>query len=166
MLNGQDNGGVIRHDVADYPTYITMWADAGDALGAVLMSTAPASRIRITEGVDYTLSKSLSGDFLVSTFGHKPLTIEIDGFDIFYDRCKVAADKPTVQAFYDKWNVHVNKDARINVGMAGASGAGTAYRCVLVALTRSTDAVSGLDTEGVGSYNMVLLGAQLTGNGK
>ena len=159
IFDRQDRGGVERIRTNGRTAYITMWADAGNALGNVLMSTAPADQIRIEEGVDFTLSKALSGDFLIATFGHKPVTITISGFDIYNDPC-LKTQVPTVQGFYDRWNVHVNKAARINLGMAGSSGAGTAYRCVLVSLRRDTAQDMGID--GVGKYTITLLGALMT----
>lgn len=160
MFNGRDNGGVIREAIGNRSAYVTLWADGGKALASVLALTAPADNIRIDEGVDYTLSKSLAGDFMVATFGHKPVTITISGFDIYNDPCLEQRGALTVQAFYDKWNVHNNKEARINVGMAGSTGAGTAYRCVLVALQRHT--AQELTVDGVGKYTMMLFGALMT----
>lgn len=158
----KQQGGVARQKLAGNTTYITFQADAGNALGAVLAATAPAEQVRIDEGVDFALNKSLAGDFLVSTFGYRPVVIVISGLDIYNDPCLMNEGKgqETVQSFFDKWNVHANKKARIDVGLASAGGAGIAYRCVLVDLKRIS--AQELTGGGVGRYTMTLYGAKVT----
>lgn len=158
----QQNGGISKQQLRGNTTYITFMAEGGSALGKLLAATAPAEQISIDAGVDFALSKSLAGDFLVSTFGYKPVTIVISGLDIYSDPCLVAAGggQDTVQSFFDKWNVHVNKKARIDVGMASAGSSGVAYRCVLVSLRRAS--AQELTGGGVGRYVMTLYGAKVT----
>jgi hypothetical protein len=142
--------------------YITLWGDDGDALNDILTTTAPAEQIRVESGVDFALNKSLAGDFLVSTFGYKPVLIVISGLDIYKDPCqdKYGDSVETVQSFFNRWNVHANKKARINVGMASAGSTGVAYRCVLVDLKRVT--AQELKVGGVGRYTMTLYGTRIT----
>lgn len=155
MMN--NGGGITRHTVDGGTTYITLAADGGEKLRDVLITTAPANRISIDESVDFSLHKALSGNFLVSSFGYKPVTITINGLDIYQDTCGTYTGKETVQSFYDKWNVHANKNARIIVGMATAGGSGRSYSCVLVSLQRVT--AQELEVSGVGKYVMTLYGA-------
>lgn len=155
-------GGVSRQQLAGNTTYITFLAEGGGALSKLLAATAPAEQVRIDAGVDFSLSKSLAGDFLVSTFGYRPVMIVISGLDIYNDPCLIAAGggQETVQSFFDKWNVHANKTARIDVGMASAGSSGVAYRCVLVDLKRMS--AQELTGGGVGRYVMTLYGAKVT----
>lgn len=153
MNNG---GGITRHTIDGGTTYITLAADGGEKLRNILITTAPANRISIDESVDFSLNKALSGDFLVSSFGYKPVMITINGLDIYQDNC-TSGSKETVQSFYDKWNVHANKNARIVVGMATAGSSGRSYSCVLVSLQRVT--AQELEVSGVGKYVMTLYGA-------
>lgn len=131
-------------------------------MSKLLAATAPAEQIRVDAGVDFSLSKSLAGDFLVSTFGYRPVMIVISGLDIYNDPCLIASGEgqETVQSFFDKWNVHANKTARIDVGMASAGSSGVAYRCVLVDLKRMS--AQELTGGGVGRYVMTLYGAKVT----
>lgn len=152
-----DSGGITRHTIDGGTTYITLAADGGLNLQNILITTAPANRISIDESVDFSLNKALSGDFLVSSFGYKPVMITINGLDIYQDTCTSASNKETVQSFYDKWNVHANKNARIIVGMATSGSSGRSYSCVLVSLQRIT--AQELEVAGVGKYVMTLYGA-------
>lgn len=158
--NGSYTGGISRQTLPGNTTYITLWADGGEALSGLLSTSAPAEQIRIDAGVDYSFNKSLDGDFLVSTFGYRPVMIVINGLDIYNDTCVTLAggNRETVQSFFDKWNVHANKKARINVGMASAGSSGVAYKCVLVELKR--ESAQELTAGGVGRYTMVLYGVR------
>lgn len=156
-------GGYKREELGTGTAFITLWADGGDALHDILNTTAPAEKITIDENVDYVLNKALNGDFLVETFGHKPVSIYIEGLDLYAENCDdaQAANQDTVQNFYDKWNVHNNKTARVNVGIAKAVSSGMSFYCVITGLRRMAN--SSIKANGIGRYAMSLIGVQTGG---
>lgn len=153
-------GGYNKESMGQGTAFITLWADGGDALTNMLNTTAPAEKITIDENVDLTLNKALGGDFLVETFGHKPVSIYIEGLDLYSMECDDIRNG-TIQDFYDKWNVHDNKTARVRMGIANPLSSGKSFYCVIVGLRRMAN--SSIKADGVGRYAMSLVGVQTGG---
>lgn len=146
--------------------YVTLvGTNGGDALSGLLMMRGPADRITVSQKVDATISKALSGDFIAAAFGHSLVNITINGLDLYGNpACDIEGwdASMTVRQFYDDFNMYDNKDARVDVGMEGASSeAGTAFRCVVVALDMRADHSGGYMAPGVGAYALSLVGVKL-----
>ena len=139
--------------------YITFMANAGDGLSKALYTNAPAADIAMEESVDYAESKALSGDYLIATFGHKLMTLRIRGLDIYSKLCSVGDNTSgmTIQQFYDKFNVHTNPQARVDVSSSGQNSG--AFRCIIVSLNRSSSHTTAV--AGIGDYSLVMLGVKL-----
>lgn len=153
-------GGYSRETLGSGTAFITLWAEGGEALNNMLNTTAPAEKITIDENVDLLLNKALGGDFLVETFGHKPVTIVIEGLDLYSMECDDIRNG-TIQDFYDKWNVHDNKKARVRMGIANPLSSGKAFYCVITGLRRMAN--STIKADGVGRYTMTLVGIKTEG---
>lgn len=148
------------------PVYIVLSGAAGDRLRLTLLGRAPAMAINISSAVDHMIHKALSGNYLITEFGHKPVSITIQGLDLYDMHCalKRGDNSSTIQEFYDRFNIHANKKARVDVGFAATSGnkeSATAYRCVVLALNKRVSQDMSNKAPGVGEYDLSMIGVQL-----
>lgn len=149
-----------------YVTFAGKNSAAGDMLSTLLEGRAPATKIRVTQAVDNSLTKSFAGDFLFMTFGYNPVSITISGLDIFHSTCITKAGQSltgTVQSFFDDYNVYENPDARIVMGMSSGHGnKSAAFQCILTGMERSkAGGTAGQGNIHVGDYTMQLIGVKI-----
>lgn len=157
-LFGDITGSFIKEK--DAPVYMAIVLEGGSG-STLLTARAPASSVQVNEDVDYTVDKSLYGDWLVSTFGMKLVTITIEGMDIYWTNCKTIKEA-SIQTLFDANNVHKNPNARVKISITTDNGA-VVYSCVLVSIMRTSQAktVGGGSSSspiGSGTYRIKLIG--------
>lgn len=129
-----------------------------------LTGAMPVTGIQISEGVDYSLTKSLSQDFLLSAFGDAPVTIVLRG--ISFDEVPVCL--PTTQAasgnsqqdrameFYDKYKLSADISNRVDIGISTTS---ISYRCALVNMEAQKSG-EGNGNQNIYNYTLKLIGVR------
>ncbi len=150
------NGGLttVSADVGTY-RYISLAKEDG---GTVLSGRAPATGVSIEESVDLQLSKELSGGYVASVFGYKPVLITITGLDIFVP-CDAEDKDQTIAELYSKSNAASPTYELLLVSTEADPG--VVYECLIGQLSRSVQARNAQDYGmGVGTYTMKLIGAR------
>lgn len=126
---------------------------------SVFSGRAPACNINITEQANISTDRSLSGDWLVMTFGMRLVSITITGLDIFYARCSDSYDDDeTIQSVFNAYNCAEHPKARVTVSMKSTKES-SVYKCILVEMEKSKDNTKE-PAEGLGSYSISLLGVK------
>ena len=125
-------------------------------LSNILLGKAPAQSISISDSVDLSQNKALSGDYLIATFGSNLTSIVISGLDIYgvFGECFTGRG-PSVLDFYNRYNAYMNKDGRVILSIASSTDA-SVFVCVLVSCNCTADH----QTPGVGQYKIQLLGVK------
>ena len=131
----------------------------------VLLATAPVTGVTIQQLTDFTVTKSLDRDFLVTTFGDTPTKITLKGMSFFNNTgCALTGDATNRQIldFYRTNKISANPDNRVDVSISkGKRTAPVSFRCVIVGL----DAVNQSTGDGISnlaySYTMQLIGVEL-----
>ena len=105
----------------------------------VFIGNAPKTGIVIKRLTDHNVTKSLGGDFLLSTFGDAPVDIQLSGLNIFATKCDLGLGTPEyddIMDFYEKNKVSTNPKKRIDITVSsGASKPGKVFRCALIRMT-------------------------------
>lgn len=153
-----NTGGVSIADMkARERAFITF---TSPQMSRVLVTTAPVTGVKITQQVDFNLTKTFGRDFLIATFGDQPVNIALEGLNIYNSDCNslVTGQTNQIVAFYNANKVSTNLKQRVDVGIYGV-GATKAFRCALVGLSVSAD--GGSASSGVYGYRLVMLGVPL-----
>ena len=152
-------GGVSESVISTQNTaFITLSKVGGKSY---LLAKAPVKGVDIRQLTDFSVTKSLDYDFLVTTFGDTPTQIEISGLSFFnLNGCPLnpqsSKDHDQVMNFYDKNKISSNLSARFDVAVAPVSGTKTSvFRCVIVGL-RVTNSSADSGQAGNVSYNYTL----------
>ena len=117
--------------------FITMSKVGGPDL---LLARAPVTSVDVSQITDFSITKSLDYDFLVTTFGDTPTKIEIQGISFFnLNGCALNPSSNTahqqIMTFYDKNKLSANLSARFDVAIAPVSkNKASVFRCVIVGL--------------------------------
>lgn len=135
-------------------TFISISVSGGSSIGSLLLARAPATGIQIQQAVDMDLNRSFGGSWLIGVFGHRPLTLSLQGLDIYRDCSGMSSGAHSIQAFYNKWNVYARPSVRLYVGLGG----GAAYYAVMNALNRTATANN---TPGIASYTLGMVGVRI-----
>ena len=153
----ENSGGIVKHAVPKNTTntYFTLSAEAGTALKAVFMGAAPALSVNIVEAVDYDIHKALNGGYLVAAFGYAPVKITMSGVDIYASIQNCGKYTDDIKSWWDKYNLQQNPAARVHLSLYGRGQTST-FSCIVTNITRSAEG----NTNGVGSYQITLLGAR------
>ncbi len=137
--------------------------------GDILLARAPVTSIDIQQLTDYSLTKSLDNNFLVTTFGDTPVKIELRGINIYnLNGCqlgKTNADKTQIMSFYKKNKVSTDLEARFDLAIKGGKDEETpVFRCVIVSLrVMNNGQQQGVPTGHLlYDYTMTLIGASRT----
>lgn len=145
-----------------YVAFITIYDTEGDK---VWLARAPITGVNIKQLADYSVTKALDNDFLVTTFGDTPVQIDLTGMNIYnMNGCNIvdsAASKAQILSYYKKKKISSNLKIRFDISIAtGSGGPSSTFRCVLVALNVKNDASSGaMDTGNrLYSYAMTFIG--------
>ena len=130
-----------------------------DEKAAIIIASAPMLGIRIEERSDCNITKSLAGDFLISSFGDSPVKISIDGMNIIRQVCSnksATGDYPSITDFFDKNKVSTDIKKRVKLIIATSANTKKTYNCAIIGF----DTV--LDTEyneyGSNRYSLHLIG--------
>ena len=158
IFSGADSGVVFqRLRSKSDKVYFTLASSAGKSLKTILMGSAPAVSMKVTEAVDYDMHKALNGGFLVASFGYAPIQIDIQGIDIWNPtkgcNSKLSGD---IKGWWDKYNLHADPNTRIRLGITTASG-NASYDCITTNLVRSVQAANTT----LGSYALNIIGVRL-----
>ena len=137
-----------------------------------LTGAMPVTGLHIQEGVDFSITKSLSQDFLVAAFGDSPVTIMLRG--ISFDEVPeclpsnqtTGADGKTTTAqqdrameFYDRYKLSADIENRVDIGISTTN---ISYRCALIAM-EVQKAGDGTGNQNLYSYTIKLIGVRKTG---
>jgi len=119
-------------------TIATVDVDAGESKPNIFLANAPKTGISIKRLTDHNVTKSLGGDFLLSTFGDTPVDIQLSGLNIFATKCDLglgSTDYSDIMDFYEKNKVSTNPRKRIDITVSsGNDKPGQVFRCALVML--------------------------------
>lgn len=108
---------------------------------------APVIGIRIDEQVDFSLAKTLAGNFNLVTFQDLPVTISINGIRSLYTSCKGAA--AGISELYKKMKAG-SKTQLIKLTIDK-----TTYQGVIVAFTQAST-----ETPGILIYSLTIFGVR------
>ena len=112
----------------------------GTGMSKVQLAMAPVTGVEIQQMSDYSVTKSLDQDFLISTFGDTPVQITLRGVNFFnLGDCYQGKAYKYISDFYDDNKVSSNKNIRFDVAIASAKTKAVAFRCVLVGLNMVND---------------------------
>lgn len=145
-----------------FQAFITITVAGSDT---ILLGTIPVTGVRINQLTDFSVTKSLDRDFLVSTFGDTPTRIQLDGLSFFNmngcDLTGSGSDNKQIMNFYRENRLSTDINKRIDISIA--SGAGeppVAFRTVIVGL----DTINKSNSDGISNivynYTMTLIGVE------
>lgn len=159
-------GGISETLIAPDTTFLTLAKVNSDQ---IMLARAPITAVDIQQITDYSITKSLDNDFLITTFGDTPVKIELRGINIYnLNGCSLSdtqTDKRQILAFYRKNKVSTDLDARFDLAIAGGPNETTSvFRCVIVSLRIMNNGQhNGIPTSHMMyDYAMVLVGAART----
>lgn len=139
-----------------YKAFVTFSGASGAILGNVLTACAPATGIIISQNVDVSAMKSLGNSLLLATFGDAPVSIVMDGLNL-YTQPGGTKNGDTIADFYRKYKLSATAGI-VDVGITGLQSGSAAFRCVITGLElKTTDTV----VSEYGSYRMTLLGVSI-----
>jgi hypothetical protein len=139
--------------------YITISEAYGDN---IILGYAPITGVDIKQLTDYSVTKSLFGDFLVSTFGDTPVMITLRGLNFFnINGCLLTGQKESktqIMDFYKENRVSSAPSKRFDISIATSSTSTSAFRCVIVGLdTQNMSTDDGISNI-LYNYTMTLIG--------
>lgn len=145
-----------------YQAFIAVTVADSDEM---LLGAVPITGVRINQLTDFSVTKSLDRDFLVTTFGDTPTRIQLEGLTIFNlngcDLTNSSKDRRQIMNFYKENKVSSDLSKRIDISIA--SGAGeppVSFRTVLVGLdTVNKSNETGLSNV-LANYTMTLIGVE------
>lgn len=131
-----------------------------------LLASAPATSISIQQLTDFSITKALDNDFLVTAFGDTPVKIELKGINIIgIDNCYLEEKnsetvKTQILDFYAKHKVSADLQARFDVAISnGPNQPASCFRCVIVALNVVNSNQSGVNAiHKMYDYSLSLIG--------
>lgn len=128
------------------------------------LTQSPITSISIQESADYSLNKSLSSDFLVSTLNDLAVQISIGGLHSFNTLCssdKNKSEQQSVLDFYQKYKISTNTKTRITITIGNSN---RVYKCVLVKMGYQLD--SSARILGSMTYKLQFIGVVDSSGGK
>ena len=130
-----------------------------------LLATAPVTGVLIQQLTDFSVTKSLDKDFLISTFGDTPTKITLKGLSFFnLTGCAIGSGDVTRQQvldFYKKYRISTNINNRVDISISkGEREAPVAFRCAIVGLdTQNQSTGDGLSNLAY-NYTLQLIGVE------
>lgn len=168
-------GGISQNVLKGASSFIALIKVANNAAATTriagissILASAPATAITIQQLTDFSLTKSLDNDFLVTAFGDTPVKIELKGINIigidncYLDGSSAESAKTQILNFYDKNKVSANLQARFDLAISnGPKQPASCFRCVIVALNVSNSNQSGINAiHKTYDYSMSLIGVR------
>jgi len=155
---------IIRQEDEKFQAFITITATG---TSNILLGRAPVTGVHIKQLTDFSVTKSLNRDFLVSVFGDTPTDIQLNGISFFnLNGCPLTGtvqSREQVLNFYKRYKLSTDIQNRVDIAIASGTGeTPVAFRCVLLGLeTKNTSS-----EDGVGNicynYSMSLIGVERT----
>ena len=116
------------------------WFARSSTSGKSLYAHMPVTGVHISQGVDMTIAKTLSDDFLVSAFGDMPVRIILSGVNFYGGGTDCRAGFSTIQKqqvldFYEENKLSASSRNRVDLSITPASApkSGT-FRCALIGM--------------------------------
>ena len=131
---------------------------------SALYAHMPITNIKISQGVDMSIAKTLNMDFVITEFGDVPVQIVLSGVNFYGDvTCRgigKVQDKQ-VMDFYEanKLSTNVNNRIDISITPAASPNSGT-FRCALVKMTNTTPVKAGQGVVPAYTYEMSMIGVR------
>ena len=101
--------GFAKQVIGEGKVFITI-ASAGGPLKNIIVASAPITSVSISNASDTFVNKALSGDFMIASFGERPVNIRVTGVTLLSSYCSgshgVAMSLP---AFYEKYGAGSGK---------------------------------------------------------
>ena len=146
----QDAG--IVYDIQNSDQYTPIVINIGNS--ETVFQQAPVTGIRIEQQVDFSLAKTMSGNFNLVTFQDLPVTITIQGLRSLYKPCQGQESKESIGQIYKKMKASgANQIVQITIGATKE-----VYKAAIVALTQ----MSLPEAPGILTYNLTLFGVRST----
>lgn len=161
-LSAVDRLEDVQGDSSVYCTFSFNTKGSGvksSTAATIFAGRAPACAISVTEQANISTDRSLSGDWLVLTFGMRLVTIQITGLDIFYTKCdSVFNSKETIQSVFNAYNCAEHPKARVTMSLKSPTEA-SVYKCILVAMEKVKNNMKD-PVAGLGTYSITLYGVK------
>ena len=130
-----------------------------------LLGTAPVTGVTIQQLTDFSITKSLDNDFLVSTFGDTPTKITLKGLSFFnLNGCALEdgdASRQQILDFYKTYRVSTDINNRVDISISkGDRTPPVAFRCVIVGLDTQNQSTGDGISNFMYSYTMQLIGVE------
>ena len=116
------------------------WFSRSGTSGKSLYAHMPVTGVHISQGVDMTIAKTLSDDFLVSAFGDMPVRIILTGVNFYGGdlNCRdgiSSLQKQQVLDFYEANKLSRSSRNRVDIAITPSSApkSGT-FRCALIGM--------------------------------
>ena len=120
--------------------------------GKTYFDYAPILGIRIDQQVDFSLAKTLAGNFNLVTFQDLPVTISISGMRSLYTTCQGTQGQNIAQLYNNMKASGQGVAQTLDLVIGGKDH----YKAVIVALTELSDQRS----PGILSYSLTLFGVR------
>lgn len=144
-----DSPGIVKTQVQAGYTCVVI-----EGQGKTYFQQAPILGIRIDQQVDFSLAKTLAGNFNLVTFQDLPVTINIAGMRSLYDNaCQGNKKNGNIAELYKSMKVSASGQAQtLQIVIGGTDH----YKAVIVALTEQSTQTS----PGLLSYSLTLFGVR------
>lgn len=143
-----DSPGIVKTEVQSGYTCVVIKGN-----GSTYFSEAPILGIRIDQQVDFSLAKTLAGNFNLVTFQDLPVTINISGMRSLYkNTCQGSKNGGNIAQLYKNLKASSGKAQTLEIVIGGTDH----YKTVIVALTEQSDERS----PGLLSYSLTLFGVR------
>ena len=142
--------------------FITLSEAGGDNIA---LGYAPVTGVSIQQLTDFSVTKSLSRDFLVAAFGDTPVKITLSGVDFFnINGCNIldsttgAGSNDQIMEFYKKNRISTDRTKRFDIAIATSDKGTVGFRCVIIGLDAQNKAASDGLNNVMYNYTMSLIG--------
>ena len=142
--------------------FITLSEAGGDNIA---LGYAPVTGVSIQQLTDFSVTKSLSRDFLIAAFGDTPVKITLSGVDFFnINGCNIldsktgAGSNDQIMDFYRKNRISTDRTKRFDIAIATSDKNTVGFRCVITGLDAQNKASSDGLNNVMYNYTMFLIG--------
>jgi len=128
----------------------------------IMYGNMPASGLTVDQGVDHSITKTLSKDFLISEWGDVPVQITMNGVSFYGTACGTDWGKANEQAldFYENYKLSAHPEKRLHLTITEGKSNSNSFICVLTKMRAVGPALDKQGTVPLYSYNMSLIGVR------
>lgn len=141
---------------------LTRTASGND--GSALYAHMPTTGVKIAQGVDMSIAKTLNLDFVISEFGDVPVQIVLSGINFYGDVTCQGLGKvqhKQIMDFYEANKLSTNVNNRIDISITPAASPNSgSFRCALIKMVTATPAREGQGLVPAYTYEMNLIGVR------